>query len=443
MSTRKEPTDLLEEELQELRHEQAALPSHNLKDEDFDDEDNADDDDDDHDYNEDGGHDDDYDDDGDDYDDDGDARNAGKAGRHNGWVPPGADNQGGDEDVFGTDLDEHFYIPRRLEDKCASLVEAVNDFHFAMLNDSQRNDFYRQALARQVKPGDVVLEIGTGSGLLAMLAASAGAKHVYTIEANRHLAALARKIIRANNLQDKITVINKLSTNVHVGHDFPERCDVLVSEILGTLLLGESALQFVADARRRLLKKDAAIIPRAGRQFISLVQSNELRQITSVQKWEGFDLHEFNALQDTVSLVFTKQYGFRFSSVKHDLLVAKQQVCDVDFTRDGPGSLGEEVIIPIVAEADGTVDAVLTYWEAYGDKDEQLVMSTEPEATKDNFARDMQWGQALQLVEDLDNEGDEPKPFVVSKGERIDLIVRFSEDSAVMQFALSRPQHAA
>ena len=65
-------------------------------------------------------------------------------------------------------------------------------------------------------------------------------------------------------------------------------------------------------------------------------------------------------------------------------------------------------------------------------------MSTDPEDTRDNFARDMQWGQALQLVEDLGCEGDEPKPFVVQKGERIDLIVRFSADSAVMQFTLSR-----
>lgn len=295
--------------------------------------------------------------------------------QHAGWMPPGADDYDDEERVFGYDLDEHFLIPSRLSDKCTALVEAVNDFHFAMLNDTQRNNFYRKALERTVKPGDVVLEIGTGSGLLAMLAATAGAEHVYTIEANRHLAALARKIIQANGLQEKITVINKMSTNVHVGGDIPRHADILVSEILGTLLLGESALQFVADARHRLLKPNAAIIPCGGRQFISLVSSSELRQITSVQQWEGFDLHEFNALQDTVSLVFSKQYGFRFSSLAHELLLRKQTVCEVDFTRDGPGALGKHVIIPIVAEKDGVVDAILTFWEAYGDNEHSLVGS--------------------------------------------------------------------
>ena len=369
-----------DEEILELRREAEQLCRHErpAHDSDFDDDDNAhdiDEGEDAADYDDDNGDDDDDydDDDDDDGEDDGHAAAITAPARHVGWAPPGADNAEDDEDCFGSDLDAHFFIPQRLQDKKASLVEAVNDFHFAMLNDSQRNEFYRQALAKSVKPGDVVLEIGTGSGLLAMLAASSGAKHVYTIEANRHLAQLARKIIRANKLQDKITVINKMSTDVHVGGDLPVQCDVLVSEILGTLLLGESALQFVADARKRLLKPGATIIPQSGRQYIALVQSEELRQITSVQQWEGFDLHDFNALQDTVSVVFSKQYGFRMSSIKHERLVGRHQVCEVDFSQDGPGSLGEEVVIPLVAEASGTVDAVLTFWEAYGDQEKTLV----------------------------------------------------------------------
>jgi protein arginine N-methyltransferase 7 len=112
----------------------------------------------------------------------------------------------------------------------------------------------------------------------------------------------------------------------------------------------------------------------------------------------------------------------------------------VDFYKDKTGSIEPERRIRIKAERDGVVDAVLTYWEAYADpertqvKEEKSccdercplrllfdahvsrppppssplsvkVMSTDPEATKDNFPRDMQWGQALQLVEDLDKPG--------------------------------------
>jgi len=254
------------------------------------------------------------------------------------WLPPGADCDTDRQTLFGLDLEEHFELPARLADKSASLVEAVNDFHFAMLNDKPRNEFYRRALAEQVKEGDIVVEIGTGSGLLAMLAAKAGAKKVYAIEANRHMAQSARHLIAINGLSDKIEVINDLSTNVVLGRQLPERADVLVSEILGTLLLGESALEYVADARKRLLKPGGRIIPAGGAQFVSLVSSDDIKSITSVESWEDLDLRGFNALQDTVSVVFTKQYGFRFSSTKHDILVGKTEVADVSI-RPMPSAL--------------------------------------------------------------------------------------------------------
>jgi len=70
-----------------------------------------------------------------------------------------------------------------------------------------------------------------------------------------------------SGLDSKIKIINELSTHVHADkepHNLPKKGDVLVSEILGTLMLGESALTFVADCRDRLLKPDAQIIPAAG-----------------------------------------------------------------------------------------------------------------------------------------------------------------------------------
>ena len=81
-----------------------------------------------------------------------------------------------------------------------------------------------------------------------------------------------------------------------------QRANVLVSEILGTLLLGESALEYVADTRERLLTPDAVIVPACGAQFATLIESEDLQSITSVNSWGGFDLSGFNAMQDTVSL---------------------------------------------------------------------------------------------------------------------------------------------
>ena len=86
-----------------------------------------------------------------------------------------------------------------------------------MLNDHDRNKFYEDALREIVTPESIVVEIGTGSGLLAMIAARLGAKHVTAIEANDHLAAIAQANFEANGLADKITVINKMSTEVKMS----------------------------------------------------------------------------------------------------------------------------------------------------------------------------------------------------------------------------------
>jgi protein arginine N-methyltransferase 7 len=61
------------------------------------------------------------------------------------FVPPGA--RANRDARFGEEFDENFKVPWRLADKSSDLVEAVNDFHFAMINDTPRNDFYRECLS--------------------------------------------------------------------------------------------------------------------------------------------------------------------------------------------------------------------------------------------------------------------------------------------------------
>ena len=210
-----------------------------------------------------------------------DGADDGAARRTPSWLPPAAD-AAGEYNLFGRDFETHFWVPQRLTDKSTELVETANDFHYAMVNDHPRNDFYRQSLAAVVNSDTHVLEIGTGSGLLAMIAAKQGAKFVTAVEANRHMAALATRIIAANGLTDRVKVINKLSTDVVPADLAPHGpADVLLSEILGTLMLGESALEYNADARDRgLLKPRGALVPAAGKQFVTLVESADLENIT-------------------------------------------------------------------------------------------------------------------------------------------------------------------
>jgi type II protein arginine methyltransferase len=140
---------------------------------------------------------------------------------------------------------------------------ATNAWHFMMMNDHKRNRAYERALQRSIKPGMLVLDIGSGSGLLAMLAIKAGAAHVITCEAKPLLALLARRIIQQNGMASKITVLNKLSTQLQVGEgrDLPRKVDLVVSEILESEIIGEGMLPTMRDAIARLANPGAVIIP--------------------------------------------------------------------------------------------------------------------------------------------------------------------------------------
>ncbi|KAG8469319.1 hypothetical protein KFE25_007837 [Diacronema lutheri] len=354
------------------------------------------------------------------------------------YMPP-CEANGRPEHLFGSYLPINFVVPTRLRTKPTELIETVNDWHFAMINDLDRNKFYQTLLHDAIDENSVVLEIGAGSGLLSIMAAKAGARLVIAIEANHEMAVLAQQIIAANGMSDRICVINKMSTDVHLD-ELPAVPTILVSEILGTLLLGESALHYVQDARARLIAPRATILPALGTQYVSLIESDEVHQITAVRSWDGIDLRHFNALQDTTSLVFTKQYGFRFSSCAHRFLSDKLPVLAIDFAQaHTETAFLQEHRLRFRATATGVAHAILASWDV-SDPYRRQVMSTHPNDTRHNFPRDMQWGQALQLLEDTTDglELPQPRPLRVTEGESLTLVVRYARDGVNFQCAVER-----
>lgn len=149
--------------------------------------------------------------------------------------------------------------------------------HLRMLNDKARTARFLKALEEIVEPGDVVVDIGTGTGVLAVGAARAGASRVYALEASL-AAGLAKEVVRANGMDDRIEVIRGWSSDVQL----PEKADVFVSEVIGDDPLAERVLEVVLDARKRLLKNDARLIPSRLRLIVSmaLVPAEEFRRLT-------------------------------------------------------------------------------------------------------------------------------------------------------------------
>ncbi|MFM5950317.1 MAG: 50S ribosomal protein L11 methyltransferase [Novosphingobium sp.] len=171
------------------------------------------------------------------------------------------------------------------------LYYKVPGYHHAMLRDHPRNAAYRRAI-EAVAAGRVVLDIGSGSGLLAMLAARAGAAHVHTCEMLPQLAATAREIIAANGLADRITVHACHSGKLDRVRDLGGGADLIVNEILSHDVVGERILPSMAHARAELAAPDALVLPERASVRVALAQ--QACSYEPLDEVEGFDLSLFN-----------------------------------------------------------------------------------------------------------------------------------------------------
>ena len=128
--------------------------------------------------------------------------------------------------------------------------------HRWMLRDRIRNEAYRQALISVVKPGDAVLDMGAGTGVLSMFAAQAGATEVFAVE-RTSIAKFATQLIEENGFTDRIKV---MQTDLEDAN-LPRKVDVIVSEWMGGLGVDENMLAPLVMARDRHLAPGGRIVP--------------------------------------------------------------------------------------------------------------------------------------------------------------------------------------
>lgn len=247
----------------------------------------------------------------------------------------------------------------------AQITESVHSWHLPMLGDHARNAAFATAIAAAVRPDDVVLDIGTGSGLLAMMAARAGARHVYACEMLPDLAALARIVVAQNGFADRITIIAKPSAELVVGVDLPERASLLVTEIFDALLIGEGALPAIHHARQHLLTPDARIIPAGGTVSGQLVSFPRLKPLFPLTTLCGFDMRAFAAH------ALDKQfYPIVAETEQIERLSAPSVILDVDFL--APIVTERRWTCTLEAQQSGVAQALLLWLDLRLDGDTML-----------------------------------------------------------------------
>jgi type II protein arginine methyltransferase len=185
-------------------------------------------------------------------------------------------------------------------------------WHFPMMADDARNDAYEQALLRAA-PGRRVLDIGSGSGLLAMMAARAGAASVTTCEMQPVIAATAATIIAANGLSDRVALRAKKSDQLVIGTDMPEPAEVLVTETFSSGLLSERVLPTLEDALGRLVAADAEVIPRRAAARGYLIGGAIIENHLFAARAGAFDLSAFDVLAP-------EKLGLHLDRTPHEVL---------------------------------------------------------------------------------------------------------------------------
>jgi predicted nicotinamide N-methyase len=196
----------------------------------------------------------------------------------------------------------------------------VPQWHFSIVRDEARNAAYDAALRRAAKPDSRVLEIGAGTGLLAMMAARAGAAEVITCEMAPAVAEKAAEIVALNGYADRVRVVAKHSDQLDAEADMGGRADILVSEIVSNNLLGEFVLPAHERAVRDLLKPGARVIPARGAVRVALAH-NARENLNGLTNVGGFDLSAFTTLAQPVRQIRVGHERLSLRSEAADLFV--------------------------------------------------------------------------------------------------------------------------
>jgi type II protein arginine methyltransferase len=205
------------------------------------------------------------------------------------------------------------------------LSHKVPGFHRSMLADTARNEAYESAIRAAVRPGDLVLDIGAGSGLLAMMAARAGAARVVACEADPLLAATAREIVARNGYGDAVEIVAERSTKLEPAGALAGGADLIVSEVFSHTLLEEGAIETLNHAMKELARPGARIIPGSASIQVALVEFQE-EILPPLGDVAGFDLSLFDRHAP-------RRMSVPLKSRHLNLRSAAAPLFDFDFTR--------------------------------------------------------------------------------------------------------------
>ena len=255
-------------------------------------------------------------------------------------------------------------------------------WYVPMLQDAVRNRAYERAIDTAVKstPQAAVFDIGTGCGILSMMAAASGASRVTGCEVNPHIARVAQKIVAENGLAERVHIINKDCRNTVLGQDLPERASLAVFEMFDCSLIGEGILHFLAYARENLLAANARYIPMSGRLRAVGIECR-------LDNLRGFDVNLLNPYRFSSSFLNVDAGQLQWRA-----LTDPCEIFSFDFSKATPQAEQKSLRIPVIRE--GTIGAMLFWFDLQ--VEEGCWLSNDPAANST-----LHWKQGLQWLPEV------------------------------------------
>lgn len=223
-----------------------------------------------------------------------------------------------------------------------------------MLSDRVRMDAYFNSVFQNKHHfiGKTVLDVGTGSGILAIWAAQAGARKVYAVEATK-MCEHARQLVRANGLEGVVEVIEGSIEDVTL----PEKVDVIISEWMGYFLLRESMFDSVICARDRWLKPTGVMYPSHARMWVAPIRSRLIDQKmndyeAAMEDWYSFvdeTKHSYGVDMSVLTGPFTEEQKKYYQQTSLWNSLHPEQV------------IGTPAIVKEIDCLTATVDDILTF----------------------------------------------------------------------------------
>ncbi|KAK1874993.1 Protein arginine N-methyltransferase 7, partial [Dissostichus eleginoides] len=319
--------------------------------------------------------------------------------------------------------------------------EIARSCYADMLHDHDRNLKYyqgiRAAVGRVKARGEkvIVLDIGTGTGLLSMMALTAGADFCFAVEVFKPMAEAAQSIVKKNGFSEKIKIINKHSTDVTVGPDgdMQMKANVLITELFDTELIGEGALPSYAHAHQNLVQEGCEAVPHRATVYAQLVESELLWSWAQLQPVEVEGTRLVPLPTGGPCAGAHAVCDIQLSQVPPHSFTPLGPLCtmfSVDFSKP-VSSAFQSHSSQFVAQAGGRAQVVLSWWDLDMDPSGSIVCTMAPSWTykqpKTAPWRD-HWMQSVYFL---------PVESSVSDGEELRLTV--CHDDYSLWYSLQSP----